>query len=186
MDVPLQCRCGALGGVAMGVTPKTNRLIVCMCDDCQAYARLLNRADVLDANGGTHIVPMYPAQLRITRGVEHLACLRLYPQGLFRFYAGCCRTPVANCKSAGLPYAGVVRQILDVDDAALGPVFARMQGRYGYGLLPPGTSQKVSPRSIFYTLRFAAYGTLTRRQRPSPFFDDDGQPRTVPVVKPRA
>jgi hypothetical protein len=176
MDIPLRCGCGKLGGLARGIERGQNRRIVCMCDDCQAYARKLNRADVLGANGGTEIIPMFPSQIMLLRGLDQLACLRLTPHGLFRFYARCCKTPIANCKAASLPYAGVVRVALDFDADALGPIYARMQGRYGYGKLPPGTSLKVSPRTILYTLRFVARGAILRAQRPSPFFDDSGQP----------
>jgi hypothetical protein len=182
MDVALRCSCGALAGGAADVDPERNRRIVCMCDDCQAYAHYLMAERVLDANGGTEIVPMFPAQLRITRGLANLACLRLSPNGLFRFYATCCRTPIANCKAAGVPYAGVFRDVLDVDAASLGRVFARMQGRFGHPPLPSGTSPGLSPRVMLYTLRFAAQGCLMQAWQPSPFFEPDGQPRVAPHV----
>jgi hypothetical protein len=49
---------------------------MCDCKDCQAFARSLGRADVLDPAGGTDIFQMPPARLMLTAGMEALRCLR--------------------------------------------------------------------------------------------------------------
>ena len=96
-EVPLKCSCGSVQGVARDVSPKTGNRLVCMCDDCQAYAHHLGRAEhILDRNGGTEVFQLTPSQLTLTEGREHLRCLRLKEKGLMRWYAGCCNTPVAN------------------------------------------------------------------------------------------
>jgi len=63
--------------------------------DCQAFARLLERTDVLDPAGGTGIFQMPPARMQLTTGADGLRCLRLSDKVL-RWYADCCRTPIAN------------------------------------------------------------------------------------------
>jgi Family of unknown function (DUF6151) len=48
-DLPLRCRRGRMRGVASDVSPSTGFRFVCYCKDCQAFARFLERADVLDS-----------------------------------------------------------------------------------------------------------------------------------------
>lgn len=183
MDIALRCRCGALRGVARNIPSMAGSRTVCLCDDCQAYAHQLGRAaDVLDANGGTDIVPIAPAALQLTEGLEHLRCLRLVPDGMYRWYAGCCNTPIANSMpSPAMPFAGVLHSIFDLPeaaarDAAFGPIRARVQGRFGIEPLLPGTSQTAPLGIIVRTIGFLLGGFVRRRHRPSPFFDASGKP----------
>jgi hypothetical protein len=76
LDLPLRCRCGHVRGVARRVSPSTGLCFVCYCEDCQAFARFLDRADVLDAAGGTEIFHMPPSRVMLTQGVDALRCLR--------------------------------------------------------------------------------------------------------------
>jgi len=43
-------------GVAREVAPHSSFRFVCYCTNCQAFARFLERPDVLDDAGGTDIV----------------------------------------------------------------------------------------------------------------------------------
>lgn len=82
MTMTFQCSCGQLQGT---LEPRdTYARVVCYCRDCQAYAQLLGREDVLDARGGSDIVAMQPAGLRVTTGREQLTCLTLSPRGPLR------------------------------------------------------------------------------------------------------
>ena len=81
-------------GEALDASPKTGTRVVCYCDDCQAFAKFLERPDVLDAKGGTDIFQMASWRLRITQGAEELRCMHLVEKGMTRFYTACCRTPV--------------------------------------------------------------------------------------------
>ena len=174
----LSCRCGAVQGKARSPGPR----MICMCDDCQTYAHFLGHAaEILDANGGTDVVPVRPAHLDITQGAEKLACLRLSPKGTWRWYASCCRTPIANTMaSLTMPYAGVFRLAIQDDD--VGPVQARVQARYGVGEPPAGAEQTVSLLTILKVLRFMLPGVILRQHRPSPFFDAAGKPLVEPHV----
>jgi Family of unknown function (DUF6151) len=96
-DLPIRCSCGTLRGVVHGVSASRGNRVVCYCGDCQSFAHFLGRAgEVLDPHGGTDIFQTSPARLEITRGRERLACMRLTPKGLLRWYADCCRTPIGN------------------------------------------------------------------------------------------
>lgn len=54
VDIPLRCRCGRMRGAARAVSPSAGFRFVCCCKDCRAFARFLERPDILDAAGGPH------------------------------------------------------------------------------------------------------------------------------------
>src|SRR6185312_16583664 len=111
-DHPLQCRCGTLRGLVHD--PRGGNHAVCWCKDCQAFAHFLGRAgEVLDERGGTEIIQVLPRNVVFTQGVEALACMRLTPKGLVRWYAGCCKTPIGNTLATPkLSFIGLVHTCL--------------------------------------------------------------------------
>jgi hypothetical protein len=127
IDLALRCRCGTLRGVARAITPSAVNHGFCYCDDCQAFAHFLGRADdVLDAHGGTEITQMSPARLSFTAGAHEIAAIRLTEKGLVRWYANCCNTPIGNTlATSALPFIGVVHAFIDAPSAALGPIRVR-------------------------------------------------------------
>jgi hypothetical protein len=179
----LKCVCGSLQGELTDLSPAINRRFVCYCRDCQAYAHYLGQVErVLDENGGTEVVPIHPAKIKLTRGIEHLACVRLSSDGMIRWYASCCKTPIANTQpSAKLPCAGVIHTIADT--SGLGQVYARANGKYGRGVLPAGTSNHASPKLLLSTLKFMLIGVLKKLHSPSPFFSSEtGRPTVEPLA----
>ena len=72
-DVELRCRCGGVRGVVTGVSPHTVNRVVCYCDDCQAFAHQLGRADLLNAKGGTDIVQVAPSTFSFVEGQNRVA-----------------------------------------------------------------------------------------------------------------
>lgn len=118
-------------GVASNVSPSSGFRFVCYCNDCQAYARFLDRPDVLDPAGGTDIFHMPPAHVKFTAGTDALRCLR-FSSRVLRWYTDCCRTPVANTAAwPGFPVVGIVHCFMDhaadgrAGDEALGPPHLR-------------------------------------------------------------
>ncbi len=195
MDIPLKCSCGALRGVVHDISSRYGHRAVCMCDDCQAYAHYLGQAKtVLDVNGGTDVVPVAPANLEITHGIENLKCLRLTEKGLLRWYAGCCNTPIANTTPISkIPFSGLMLSIMDFDsigesrDSILGPVGVRVQGKSGIGLLPERTHQNFSFKQILQAMVFIFVGFLKRQYTPSPFFNaQTGKLVVVPYILTKA
>ena len=76
-ELPLRCRCGHVRGVAHEVTPHTGFRFICYCKDCQAFARFLDRPDVLDIAGGTDIFQMPTGRVEPTAGTGAVRCLHL-------------------------------------------------------------------------------------------------------------
>jgi Family of unknown function (DUF6151) len=193
LDIPLRCRCGRMRGVASNVAPSTGFRFVCYCMDCQAFARFLGRPDVLDPAGGTDIFQMPPGRVKLTAGTDAMHCVFLSSKVL-RWYADCCRTPIANTAAGpGFPVIGVIHSFMDDEagdrsrDEALGPPLCRIYERSAAGPLPPNAP---SPPSL---------GVLARRSsrilgwwvrglgRPTPFFDQRTKaPRAVPRVLMRS
>lgn len=105
-DLPLRCRCGRVRGVATNISSSGGLRFICYCGDCQAFARFLDRPDVLDRAGGTDIFHMPPARVKLTAGKDALRCLRLSDKVL-RWYTACAgrlsptlRPPQASRSSA--------------------------------------------------------------------------------------
>ena len=167
----------------------TGNRLVCHCDDCQAYARYLGSEGIVDRHGGTDVFQMTPSQLRISAGAEQLRCVRLSQKGLMRWYAGCCRTPVANTlASPRVPFVGVVHTFMDhaadgrSRDEALGKPIAFIHGRFAVGGAPSHVHASAPPSLLVRSARLVLAAWLRGKARPSPFFD----PRSgAPVVPPR-
>ena len=196
LDLPLRCRCGHLRGVASELSPSAGFRFVCFCKDCQAFARFLDRADVLDAAGGTDIVQMASGRVTLEAGADALRCVRLSAKTrVLRWYAACCQTPIANTADrAGFPVIAVIHSFMDqafVDnlaegrsrDGVLGPPLCRIYERSAVGSLPA----TVPPPSSFGV--FARRGAkllgwwLRGLGRPNPLFDERTKaPRALPRV----
>ncbi len=95
-DIEIGCHCGQFAAVLKNVSPGTGSHVQCYCKDCQTGARALGDEKSLMPRGGSDIYQTIPSNLELTKGQEHLACLRLSPRGLMRWYASCCDTPVFN------------------------------------------------------------------------------------------
>jgi Family of unknown function (DUF6151) len=189
LDLPLRCQCGRMRGVASNVSPASGFRFVCYCGDCQAFARFLDRADVLDTAGGTDIFHMPPGRMKFTAGTDALRCLRLSSKVL-RWYTECCRTPIANTPAApDFPVIGVIHSIMDhaadgrSRDEALGPPLCRIYESSAVGPLPPNAPGPPSV-GLFACRASKLLGWWLRGLgRPTPFFDERTKaPRAVPRV----
>ena len=180
-DVPIQCSCGSLRGTVHDVNPSAGFHVTCHCQSCQAFAHHLGREDeVLDAHGATEIFQTSPARVSIEQG--ELACLRLTPAGLMRWHSACCRSPIANTMGAGMPFTGLVTAALDVDDALLGPIEARLWASHAHGdVSGPNAYAQVAFGQLGRLLLSIAANRLRRDHARSPFFQD-GAPVAEPVV----
>ena len=172
--------------VARGVSPQIGNHCVCYCDDCQAFAKALNRADVLDANGGTDIFQLSQARLVFTHGVDRVALLQLKPKGTARWYASCCNTPIGNTlPTRGVPFVGVIRAFIREPAAdALGPIRAGVFRKFATGdvtAIPPDNQSRWT-----MMLRLAALiisWRLRGDHRRSPLFDAaSGAPLKPPRI----
>lgn len=163
--VKLRCRCGSVRGNVDFSRPSRVH-VICHCGDCQAYARQIGSPDA------TEIVQTTPAEVKFLAGTEHVRCLRLTRRGLTRWFTACCRTPLANTsRHAWMPFVGLMKCALDLEDGALlGPV-VHVNGPHP---IPWAT--------IVRSLRSLLFGMLLARHRPNAFFTKDGRLLARPEV----
>ena len=176
VDVLLRCRCGHVRGVAREVAPSAGFRFVCYCKDCQAFARFLGLPDVLDDAGGTDIFQMAAGRVTFSAGADTLRCLT-FSGKVLRWFADCCRTPVANtAATARFPVVALIHSF--IDDAAggcsrevLGPPLCRIYEHSAIGPLPPAAPP---PPSVAMFMRRASKISswwVRGLGRPNPFFD---------------
>lgn len=181
-----QCRCGALKGEVS--QPHLAVRAVCYCGHCQAYARLLDSpVPVLDALGGTDVAATQARYVRFTSGEQSLACLSLSPNGLLRWYARCCNTPIANTpRDWRLPYVGLLHTCL-ANPEPMERSFPQVQmhvNRASARGKPPVLRLSGMRAMLGLAPRLLA-ARLTGAYRQSPFFDQQGVPRAEVRVLPR-
>jgi hypothetical protein len=185
MKTTLRCRCGQVRGEVD--LDRAYARATCYCRDCQAFARFLGRPGILDAAGGTDVVAMAPDAVRFTAGSGQVACMSMVPNGLLRWYAACCRTPLASLpRNPKVFYAGLVTACLDMPavDAALGPR-DRIVVNTGSATAPVKPARLrflLGGMRIFVPL---AAARLRGRRIGAPFFDGQGHPVRAPEVVSR-
>lgn len=173
--IPLKCACGAVTGEVRDAAGTFR--IICHCQGCQDYAAWLGNDHQVDDHGGTDIYQLTPSQLRLHTGQEHVRCVHQTPKGALRWYAGCCRTPIANgLESKGVPWLGLNHLLVDADptrDDAIGPVKFRIHGAEAKGE-PEGVHRSGPISLILRTLHFGLMDTILGKAKPNPFVGEDG------------
>lgn len=184
MSHPLQCRCGTLKGQV--ANPRSANRVICYCKDCQAFAHFLGRqSDVLDERGGSEVLQILPKHLTLTQGREVLACMRLTPKGLLRWYAHCCNTPIGNTlDSPKVSFIGLLHSCLETSgpplDESFGPVRAWVNTKGAGGEPKPKTVGMATAGSWF--IRTVLRARFNGDYKHTPLF----APGTwAPVVTPR-
>ena len=185
MNHPLQCRCGTLRGYV--TLPGSVNRAVCYCKDCQAFAHFLGRAnDILDSKGGTDIVQTTPSRLTLTAGAEMLSCMRLTENGLMRWYARCCNTPIGNTlANIQMSFVGLIHSCLDNGgksmDESFGPVrmWVNTKGAKGAVQSSPLAAMGGMMRILGMVLRARLNGSYRRTVF---FAPQTGSPVTTPKV----
>jgi uncharacterized protein DUF6151 len=184
MGHPLQCRCGTIRGSVEN--PRSGNRVICYCKDCQAFAYFLGREkEVLDERGGSDVIQVLPRNVTFTQGIGSLACMRLTPKGLVRWYAGCCKTPIGNTLSTPkLSFVGLVHTCLHHSneslDEAFGPVRCRVNVKSARGEPKPKSGGTGTMIGWFFgsVLRARFNGDYRR----TPFFDIE---TNTPIVAPQ-
>ncbi|MEP2640575.1 DUF6151 family protein [Roseobacter sp.] len=179
-DVAFSCACGTLQGVVRDAAPAKCCHLICYCSDCRAFARHMGQLDALEPGGGSPLVQVLPAQVDITQGADQIACLRLSPKGLNRWYAACCNTPLANTPSTSkIPFAGMWRPLFETH-APFGKVTT-----FGFTKMArPGGARKDKglARMLGGILKRTLSAYLNGTARQNPFFDATGAPVSPPHV----
>jgi len=95
--VNLTCACGEVSLLLSETNLRSGIRYMCHCDDCQAFAHFVGRADIiLDSNGGTDAYQLPATRLSFKRGLDRLSCLQMTRHRLTRWHCAGCGTPVAN------------------------------------------------------------------------------------------
>ena len=179
-----RCQCGQTELLLRGPSPKTCTRLACYCVDCQSFVRHFNREDMMDAYGGTDLAQVDPGAVQIPQGQDNLVPLRLSPKGMFRWYARCCNTPMANGgPNAGLPFLSLLAANAQGDlDKALGKKKAQVNTLGAYGSGRPGKDRGFQ-RVIWKFLTRAIASRLNGNFRKNPFWVfPQQQPIAQPVV----
>lgn len=142
----------------------------------------MGQLDALEPGGGVPLVQVLPSKIEITKGAENIACLRLSPKGLHRWYAACCQTPLANTVSTPkIPLAGLWRPLFKRTEA-FGPVTT--QGFTKMALPGAGGPRKDKglARMLGSLIKRSLSAYLAGTARQGPFFAHDGAPVAQPQV----
>jgi hypothetical protein len=179
----MACRCGELKGEVSH--PERANRGVCYCKDCRAFAHFLgDTGDILDEKGGTGVVATQPEHVRFTEGAEHLACVSLSANGLLRWYASCCNTPIGNTvRDYRVSFVTLVHTCLEKPPGSLegsfGPVRMRVNtaGAKGEVASTPIATVLSVLGLMASMLRARFSGSYTR----TPFFDPSTGAAVVPI-----
>ena len=184
-DAELRCGCGTVRGIVTNASPASANRVVCYCDDCQAFMHYIGRADLLDAHGGTDIVQVAPAALSFTQGDDRIVGVRLTAKGLYRYYASCCKTPVGNTLSPGVPFVGMLTQALDGNPGGAAAVFGEpigaILGKFAIGT-PPEGSTKLNLGLLFKAAGSILSWRFSGRAWPHPFFEQGTRKPSRPLT----
>lgn len=181
----IQCDCGKFRAELTQFPKNTPGRLICYCDDCQGFLQYIKRTDLLNENGGTEIIPAYPADIKMIAGKDVVRCVRLHAKGMYRFFTSCCHTPIANTDPTRA-WAGINRRMYITKDPSrldreLGPVKSSIMGKYAKGTPPAGTPQTFDFKGMVTVLPFIIKGKILGKSKHSPFFDK-GEAIAVPKI----
>lgn len=181
-DLSFACECGEVRGTMQAHEAGDALRCVCYCLDCQAFAFYLGAEDrVLDGQGGTDIYQTRPAWFDVSHGRDHLGCVELTSNGLKRFFATCCRTPLANVAGPRLPFIGALVVNFDPSrrDDLLPPVRTRLFTRDAHRA-PPSSPAVPLPLIVIDLMRRTLAAWLGGDWNRHPLLSDDGS-QIVPI-----
>ena len=140
--------------------------------------------DLLDAHGGTDIVQVAPASLKFVQGQRRIIGLRLTSNGLFRWYASCCNTPVGNTLSPAVPFVGIIVQAFDNGaqhpDDLFGKPIGAIMGKYAIGDAR-SDSRGIRLSLMVRAIRMVLGWRLRGQSWPNPFYERDTRAPIYPV-----
>ncbi len=180
----IQCDCGQFTAELINCPQESPGRIVCYCDDCQNYLKIIKREDLLDPYGGIEIIPVYPTNYHFLSGIDKLKCLRLTSHGLYRWYTHCCNSPIGNTTTS-IPWVGIFHNAFKLENnnylEVFGPVKSRVMGHFKTKETPFKVSNKLSLKDILVVCPFILKGLIKNKKKGSPFFKKDN---STPIIGP--
>lgn len=183
-DLALRCACGTVQGQARGVTPRNVRRVCCYCPDCRAFLNHVGAQSCVTDDGGADLVATLPGRIEFTAGHDQISVLRLSKNGLLRWYAACCGTPLGNTPAKPVPRFVSVPRALFADpdaDTVLGNLKAIVNtAQAPAGSVPP--KEFGFPGFIIYVASGHLASVLGLAPKNTPYFDANGKPAVTPYV----
>ncbi|RHY34837.1 hypothetical protein DYB32_000633 [Aphanomyces invadans] len=175
IDAAFGCSCGKVQG---HVLAPSGLHIVCYCDDCQKFGDVVCK-DVgnspVDKHGGTDIVQVFPADVVISHGKEHVTIGKLTEKTkLLRVFASCCQTPLFNAQD-DVAFIGLLTSVLKTPQDT-GPVQFRIMGKFAKSLPREPVASIVS---VTFVVMFFARSLLVYRSRAYPTPLEATMPRVI-------
>ncbi|RHY21185.1 hypothetical protein DYB36_004217 [Aphanomyces astaci] len=137
----IACSCGHIQGKVLAASTLH---CICYCDDCQDLASKLhdkfpNAPSHVNDNGGTHVILLFPSDVRITAGQDKLVQAKLKEHTTTRrVYASCCGTPVFNATTKNLPFLAV--HLAAIPDKSVGTAQFHVWTKFARGAVPGGAT----------------------------------------------
>ncbi len=198
-NIPAGCHCGAVTGTLKKISQNSGNRLVCYCNSCQAFARILrqdnqtDRPPILDADGGTEVFQIPPSCLEIDTGHKHIACMRLTPKGTYRWYTKCCQTPIGNTLTANVPFIGLIHSFIRLTDTERQQVLGNVQGyiharharhaRHATGNRINAVRHSGMPLTIGLKIMLRLlHWKLRGHSHPHALFNDEGTPLAHPEI----
>lgn len=130
---------------------------------------------MLDAQGGSDIVVSHPQEISFTSGADAIACMSLFEDGMLRWYASCCNTPIGNTsRNKKMAYIGLSTVCLASAPASIdrdfGPVRMVSMTAGAKGKVA-SSGLKAVPVMVGFA-RTLLMARLSGSYRRSPFFKD--------------
>lgn len=184
MNYQLQCKCGSVRGLLSHAENGIRGM--CYCKDCRAYSCHLGiQSRTHDSLGGADFVAALGNQISITEGAQNIACISLSPNGLLRWYAKCCNTPIAGTpRNWKLPYVGLVRAFMENEPGAYESTFGdvKMRANTSSAKQPPPALALKSFVSVASLMSRVFAASIRGSYKSTPFFQSGGEPVVVPTV----
>lgn len=175
LDVLIGCSCGKVKAKARNVSPDRVNRVICGCSSCQAYAAFLQREpSMLDRYGGTDLFQISPQSLRFSEGFDYVIGMRLSRNGPLRWYADCCKTPIANTlKISNVPFMAVhceaLARIYTQNDRT--SIIGRVRARVNSDGNAPDTGAWQTALMLIRFCPMILKWRLLGHHKHSPFFD---------------
>ena len=189
-SITLKCSCGKrIGEIERSAANRSTRAL-CYCVDCQAFAHYLrNHETVLDSQGGSDVTQISPARISFSEGKEHLACLRLSDNGMVRWYAQCCNTPIGNTMAnPKVPFIGLLHKCMHTSkgeslDDVFGPATMVVYPEFAQGEPKPKGNRWSLALGVARLVKNIITARLLGDARRNPFFDfSSGTPIVSPMI----
>jgi hypothetical protein len=136
---------------------------------------------MVNQHGGVDIVQVAQSQITFSQGLDQIRCARLSAKGLYRFYADCCRMPLGNAMSRGVPFVGLPTELFETKSAER---IGTAVGIYAKSALTPPVDAhaKVPLAMMGRIVRLMLQWKWKSRGTSSAYFRDDGTAISQPII----